>query len=272
MIRRKIWLALSMMGALPIGVAQAQVNGIVSSPYVGFGRPDSTVAITNSNSVNPGNASVSDTFAPGATGTNRHDFLLSTDNGATAHTFDIDDSFTFSTLINLSALSNSPRKEAGIRINSSVTGDALFIINSDAGEIVAFGGGAPFKSFGNNGGGNGYTPGTTILMGIREIGGGDGAGGVANTLEYFIDRDPFNPGGESTSGPLPWSNLEKGPLAFNVVLYAQGGPALDAADSFNAVFTNISYTREAAIPEPATCALTMLGLAALGFIRSRRSR
>ncbi len=52
------------------------------------------------------------------------------------------------------------------------------------GEIVAFGGGAPFYIFGNNGGGNGYTPGTTILMGITERGGGDGP--VARRIRLSI--------------------------------------------------------------------------------------
>jgi len=54
---------------------------------------------------------------------------------------------------------------------NSPIGDMLFIVNSDAGEIVAFGG--PFYLFGNNGGGNGYTPGTPILMGIEYLGAGD---------------------------------------------------------------------------------------------------
>lgn len=271
MNRRNVWLAISFVGLIPLGIAQAQnINGLVNNPYVFFGRPDSTLGMTNSNSINPGSATISDSFTPGASSANRHDVLLSSDNGATAHTFGIDDSFTFTTLINLSDLNNSPRKEAGIRINSSTTGDALFIINSDAGEIVAFGGGAPFFLFGNNGGGNGYTPGTTILLGITEQGGGDGVGGNPNTITYFIDRDPFNPGGEASSGPLAWSNLELGPVSYNVGVYAQGAPPLNTADSFTVQYTNMTFT--AIVPEPATCGLSFLGAAALAFVRRRRTK
>lgn len=111
--------------------------------------------------------------------------LASSDGGLTAHTFNIDDSFTFTTTLTLSDGFNSPRKEAGIRISSPITGDMLFLVNSDAGEIVTFGG--PFHLFGNNGGGNGYTPGTPILLGITETGGGDGSGGIPDTIEFFIN-------------------------------------------------------------------------------------
>lgn len=162
--------------------ATPPVNSLVKVPYVFFDRPDSTLtypAPTGNPSLGTGAANILDQFpASSTTGSNRHDALLSNDGGATAQTFGIDDSYTFSAIINLSDTNNSPRKEAGLRINSPQTGDALFIINSDAGEIVAFGGGAPFYLFGNNAGSNGYTPGTSILMGFTIVGGGDGVGGI----------------------------------------------------------------------------------------------
>jgi hypothetical protein len=262
------------MGTLPLA-AQAQINSLVNQPYVFFDRSDSTLAMTSAGnpSLGTGQADILDTFPPATfTGgkSNRHDVLLSSNGGVSANTFNIDDSFTFSTLINLSDLSNSPRKEAGIRINSPITGDALFIVNSDAGEIVAFGGGAPFFIFGKNSTGNGYTPGTTIRMGITERGGGDGSGGAANTLEYFIDRDPFNPGGEATSGQLAWSNLELGPLSYNVGVYLQGGAASGSADSMHTVYSNMTYTALATVPEPATCVLSVLGILGLLGVRRRR--
>ena len=77
--------------------------------------------------------------------------LLSSDAGASANVFSIDDTFTFKAEVTMRVGANSPRKEAGLRLNSPVTGDVLFLLNSDAGEIVAFGGGAPFALFGNNG-------------------------------------------------------------------------------------------------------------------------
>ena len=79
---------------------------------------------------------------------NRHDALFSADGGATPFTFQIGDAFNVRADVTLEDGSDTPRKEAGVRINSPITGDVLFIINSDAGEIVAFGGGAPFFLFG----------------------------------------------------------------------------------------------------------------------------
>src|SRR5207249_7338221 len=179
---------------------------------------------------NPATFTVRDAYSGAFSGANRSDVLASSDGGATAHTFGIDDSFVFTTQLTLTDGFNSPRKEAGIRINSPTTGDALFIVNSDAGEIVSFGGGAPFHLFGNNAGGNGYAPGTSILLGIRHIGGGDGNGGVANTIEFFIDRGA----GIETTGPQPWQNLEGGPVNFQVGGYAKGG-ANTAGDFVNAL-------------------------------------
>ena len=183
--------------------------------------------------------------------------IFSSDGGSTETTFDINDVFTVQVEVKLDVGSNSPRKEAGIRFNSSVTGDALFLVNSDAGEIVAFGGGAPFNSFGSNNTGNGYTPGSTILMGI--IYHGDT---TPRTSTYFIDRDPSTPGGIETSAAQPWTNLENGPVTFTVGFYAQVSPA-NGTDFVTATFSNIS------IPEPSTGIL--LGCAgALFTLRSRQ--
>ena len=136
----------------------------------------------------------------------------------------------------------------------------LFLVNSDAGEIVTFGG--PFHLFGNNGGGNGYTPGTSILLGIKEIGGGDGIGGIADTIEFFIDYGA----GIVTTGPLPWTNLEGGPLSFQVGVYAQGDANANG-DFVNALFSDTTFTT---IPEPGTFALVGMGL--LGLLAIRRKR
>ena len=254
--------------AILIGLAAAngaygQINGYYTNPRVYNDMPGSTLTITPAAPINanPATVNINDLFT--GTGVNRHDVLASGDGGATAYTFGIDDSFVFTTRLTLTDGFNSPRKEAGIRINSPITGDALFIVNSDAGEIVAFGGGAAFHIFGNNGGGNGYTPGTSILLGIREIGGGDGVGGIPNTLEYFIDRGA----GIETSGPLAWSNLELGPLSFQVGVYAQGGNNAAPGDFMNVLFTDTTFT---IIPEPGTFVLAGMGL--LGLLAFRRKR
>jgi hypothetical protein len=118
----------------------------------------------------------------------------------------------------------------------------LFLVNSDAGEIVTFGG--PFHSFGNNGGGNGYTPGTSILLGVKEIGGGDGIGGIPSTIEFFIDYGA----GIVTTGPLPWTNPEGGLPSFQVGVYAQGHANANG-DFINALFTDTTFTISG-VPRP----------------------
>lgn len=237
--------------AAPFALAQP-INGIKVNERVFNDFPTSTLTVNNSNSINPGSVVVDDRgFDTSAGGfANRHDVLMSSDGGATAHLFSINDAFSLSAEVTLDVGSNSPRKEAGIRINSGTTGDALFIINSDAGEIVAFGGGAPFNSFGNNGGGNGYTPGTTITMGINYV---PGSGGNPSTLEYFIDRGL----GIESTGPLAWGNLEGGPVDFNVGFYSQVAPA-DDNDFSTATFNNITYT-----PEPSALVALLAGLSLL---------
>ncbi len=86
----------------------------------------------------------------------------------------------------------TPRKEAGLRLDSSIGGDGLFILDTDAHEIVAFGGPLPFYSFGNT-----FNSGNTVLMGMtyENIGGTNGIVYSANGV-----NSPF----------LPMSNLEQG--------------------------------------------------------------
>lgn len=251
--------------------ATAQINGLFEDPRVFNDFPDSTLTITNGNSVNmgPGNSEVTinDTaFAPAGTGANRHDILLSSDGGATSHVFSIDDSFTVKTEVTLTDGFDAPRKEAGLRINSPVTGDVLFILNSDAGEIVAFGGGAPFFLFGNNGMGNGYTPGDTIQMGIAVAASGDGAGGAPNLINYFIDRHDGN--GIIESGFMPYSNLELGSTMASVGFYGQVSPdAMNLSTDFiNVNFDDIMYSP---VPEPA--AMVLFAMSLLAFFAIRRS-
>jgi hypothetical protein len=237
------------------------INGYAISPRVFNDDPGSTLTFTPpAIPFNPATFDIHDAYSGAFGGANRSDVLASTDGGATAHVFGIDDSFTFETRLTLTDGFNSPRKEAGIRFNSPITGDMLFIVNSDAGEIVTFGG--PFHLFGSNGGGNGYTPGTSILLGVKEIGGGDGIGGIPDTIEFYIDRGA----GIETTGPLAWTDLEGGPLNYTVGVYEQGG-ANASGDFADALFANTTFTT---IPEPGTFSLVGMGL--FGLLAVRRNR
>jgi hypothetical protein len=198
-------------------------------------------------------------------GANRDDILISSDHGATAWTGDINSGFTLSAHVTLNDTSNSPRKEVGIRINAPVTGDALFILNSDSGEIVAFGGGAPFYNFRPAIEAQ-YIPGQTIFMQEQYVPGSPTTtGGTPGTLQYWAQLEPSGP--LLTSGPLAWSNLEggPGPSSFTIGFYDQAQSA-GASDSITATFNGIT----AVVPEPAS--LGMLVLGGVTLVPRRRSR
>ncbi|MBA3481621.1 MAG: hypothetical protein H0T51_07385, partial [Pirellulales bacterium] len=113
--------------ALP-AVAWAQggpaINGLDPTPRV-FNDFSTSTAVVTGVGINPGIGSISDAAmvddGMGGNFANRHDILLSADGGATPALFTIDDSFTFQTTLNLTVGSTTPRKEAGIRINSPIT-------------------------------------------------------------------------------------------------------------------------------------------------------
>jgi hypothetical protein len=265
------------------GVAQAQdIDGLFPRLRVfndiepGEG---STAAIVHNNSVNPGTATITDSFTLPAGGVNRHDVLLSSDNGASAHAFNIADKFTFSVDVNLASVVGSGR-EAGIRMNSpgmaqegpggcpvgppSCNGDALYIVK-DNGEIAAFGAGAPFNLFAAPGSAGDYDPGTTVTLGFTYLG-NEGAGPAR--IRYFLDRLPGLPGGYTQTPFAPFTNLEEGMFTgFNVAAYAQGGVGPVAPSSYTATFSDITFI---AIPEPSTMMLGFVAVAGVLGWRRRR--
>jgi len=194
------------------------------------------------------------TNTPASGFANRDDLLISTDHGATAFTGNINGGFTISANITLSDGANAPRKEAGIRVNSSVSGDALFILDTDSGEIVAFGAGAPFYSF-RPAIEASYIPGQTIFMKEQYVPGPGGTTGAnPGTMEYWAQLLPSGP--LLDSGPLFYSNLEGGPTNPQIGFYDQAPDGTTtAADFVNAQFNNIQAT----VPEPASLGMLLVG-------------
>jgi hypothetical protein len=124
----------------------SDVNGLLVDAAVVNGYPGSTLTITNNY---PSSAIIDDSnlgaLVPGGFA-NRSDLLFSSNGGASARTFNTQDSFDVSVNLTLDATFNLKRKEAGLRINRNGF-DGQFIVNSDAHEIAAFGGPLPFYSF-----------------------------------------------------------------------------------------------------------------------------
>jgi hypothetical protein len=278
---------------LPAAKLLADANGVVVLPRVGNdfatsaettridgGTPLITTVPQPAGDVGvpglPASVEITDTAMPAGGGANRDDVLISTDGGATPWVGNLNSGFTVSATFTLNDGTNSPRKETGIRIDATpalgngVTGDALFIIDSDAGEVVAFGGGAPFFLFGNNANGKGYTPGQTITLSETYTPGPGGTTGAnPGSLTYSAQ---FAGGPLMTSGPLAFSNLEggPGPNSFNVGIYDQtqsSGPI----DFIDDNITNITASvTPGIVPEP-TC-MGLLGVGAVTVLTRRRAR
>ncbi|HSV14473.1 MAG TPA: PEP-CTERM sorting domain-containing protein [Tepidisphaeraceae bacterium] len=238
------------------------INGgpTITNPPANVGIPVAgavnSVTVNDTNMVN----------SPASGFVNRDDLMLSTDAGATPFVGSINTPFFQTATINLTDLTDTQRKEAGIRVKAPVTGDAVFEINT-TGEIVAFGGGAPFFNFRPNIEAA-YIPGQTITLSEQYT---PGVGGTTNgnpgTMQYWAQ---LSGGPLLTSGPLAWSNLEggPGPNSFNIGAFVQApdGSGASPSDFVNAAFTNIS----GAVPEPAS--LGTIGFGALMLLGRRRQR
>ena len=256
-MKKMLWISAAalQLGLVSSALGATLVNGIMKNPRVFNDYPDSTLTFDANY---PSSIHIRDTFntIPPQKFANRHDALLSGDGGATALTFNNNMSFDISANVTLTDSSGSPRKEAGIRVNSSVGGDGLFIINSDAGEIVAFNGPFPFFIFGKNATGNGYTPGQTINMEIVYD-------AIGHTIEYRVKEGTT----QMTSGPLAFTNLENGIIDGSTAgFYGQFSPS-GTGDFGDVQIANIVAN---VVPEPV--GIAGLGLAGLMLMARRRGQ
>ena len=205
------------------------INSDIVHPRVFNDFPGATLATVNNY---PSVVSFSESNVVGSPGfANRDDWRFSSDGGLTDHLFQNNEYWSISLSLTLTGNPTSPRKEAGIRLDSSVGGDGLFILDTDAHEIVAFGGPLPFYSFGNT-----FNSGNTVLMGMtyENIGGTNGIVYSANGV-----NSPF----------LAMGNLEQGVI---------NGSTLGGYFQIVGV-----------VPEPSALAFLVLGLGTLAFRRRR---
>jgi hypothetical protein len=193
----------------------------------------------------------SDWGVSGASGyANRDVWRFSNNGGTSAYQFQNDDFFQVSMTVTLDGNTISPRREAGFLFNT-IGGDGQFIVNTDAHEVVAFGGPLPFYAFPST-----FNSGATITLGMTYFLDGSGNRAIIYTANGV------------NSPALEFSNLEQG-IINNTTLggYFQIVNApLDPNNSGLAVFQNISIS---AVPEPSVFALLSLGILPL-LLRHRR--
>jgi hypothetical protein len=124
---------------------------------------------------------------------NRHSWHFSADSGASPFLFSNGEPFTVTMTLTLTADPTSPRKEAGFVFNNPLNDGGEFIVDSDAHEIVAFGGFLPFYAFPRT-----FQSGDTVTLGMT----------------YFLDAAGkwaiIYKANCMTSPPLEFSNLELG--------------------------------------------------------------
>ena len=180
---------------------------------------------------------------------NRDVWQFSNNGGASPYQFNNNDFFQATMTLTLTGTPLSPRKEAGFLLNT-IGGDGQFIVNTDAHEVVAFGGPLPFYAFPAT-----YDSGETITLGLTYFLDGNGKRAIIYTADGV------------SSPAQEFSNLEQGIIDSSTL----GGYFQIVNDANNpnnggtAVFGNIG------IPEPATIAtniLVVLG-AGLGVWRHR---
>lgn len=180
---------------------------------------------------------------------NRDDWLFDTPINNT-------DYWTLETTVTLVGSPTTPRKEAGLRVNSGIGGDGQFIVNTDAHEIVAFGGPFPFFAFPSA-----YVSGMPIHMSMQYT----NVGGL-NGIIY---------GANGTYSPfLPMTNLEQGIIDGSTLggYFQIVNDPSNAQNGGDAIFTDIRINgqRPGVIPEPASLMLLGTGLLSLLGMRRRK--
>lgn len=195
---------------------------------------------------------------PANGGANRDNWDFSANGGTTSLQFNNDDFFSVAMDVRIAlptGATNAPRKEAGFLFNTA-GGQGQFIVNSDAGEVVVFGGPLPFYSFNSNNALS-YTTGTTIRLGMRYFRDGDGLRKIVYSANGI------------NSPALEFTNLEQGIITgsrlggYSQVNVANTNPS----NGSTSTFSNIAIG--APVPEPASMAA--LGLGALALLRRRRA-
>ena len=229
----------------------SNINGLQVKPNVVRADPGNNLAIDVTGF--PNLATIhEDPFSNNGNPTqfNRHDLLFSANGGTSSRKFQNQEAFDISVDVTLDAGFDTPRKEAGLRVNFFGF-DGQFIVNTDANEIVAFGGTLPFYSFTApvtndppGGGLPGYVTDETInLRMVYTPPVLDGAMPPAvvekGTIQYFIDRGA----GPISSPVIEFTGTESGIINNSEVgVYVQATGVFPVQPDFvDVTFANFDF-------------------------------
>lgn len=182
------------IGVLAANTAWAQISTINSAVYIPRYYNDIPHSVLTVVSNYPSLISFEDQGVSAPTGyANRHVWHFSNTSGASSFAFSNNEPFTVTMTVTLTGDPTTPRKEAGFVFNNPLNDGGEFILDTDAHEIVAFGGFLPFYAFPKT-----FQSGDTVTMGMTYF--KDANGKWAIIYEANCLRSP----------PLEFSNLELG--------------------------------------------------------------
>ncbi len=219
-------LALALFSA---GAAVAQVTAINGAATYSHEYNDDKTAITTivnnyPSLISLGEQKVNNNGAAGGYAV-RDVWRFSDDAGTSAYQFSNDDFFDVSMTLTLTG-NVSPRKEAGYLFDTK-GGQGQFIVNTDAHEVVMFGGPFPFYAFPRT-----FNAGDTITLGMTYFRDTDGK------RKIIYHAGPLN------SPPLTFNNLEQG-IIDGTKLGGYLQVPIDSANAMNGAavtFRNITIT------------------------------
>jgi hypothetical protein len=216
-----------------IGGAYGQVstiNSVVVSPRVYNDVSNAVLTVVTNY---PALISFAETNVSATNGfANRDVWHFSADDGSTAFQFQSNDYFTASMKVTLNGYPATPRKESGFVFNNPANDGGEFILDTDAHEVVAFGGYLPFYAFPKF-----FNSGDTVTLGITYFRDANGKNAIIYTAN-------------GTNSPaLEFSNTEQGVIN-NTTIGGYFQIQVDKANPTNsgsASFANITVSPAAEV-------------------------
>ena len=222
-IPRQILLVLGLGVITTVYGQVSSINSVVVSPRVYNDVSNAVLTVVTNYpsliSFSEQNVSATNGFA------NRDEWHFSNDRGATAFKFQSNDYFQVSMKVTLAGNPATPRKEAGFVFNNPANDGGEFILDTDAHEVVAFGGFLPFYAFPKF-----FNSGDTVTMGITYFRDSNGK----NAIIYSANG--------TNSPPLEFSNTEQGVINNTTIggYFQIQKDATNPSNSGSASFANIT--------------------------------